>query len=335
MTDQPDSALGQLIYRGTGVPHRGIELLPPPPPWRVFHGEAPSAQRERIDARLGGTNRAAAYQPNREAVEMVNAALLLRRPLLVSGSPGTGKSGLAFSVAHELELGPVLWWPISRSSTLAEGLYRYDAIGRLEVSNLSAPDGFPMRDIGTFIRLGPLGTALLPSAEPRVLLIDDLDECDIDLPGGLLHVFDQGGFEIPELVRVAVEQPAISVVTSDGGSAAVTGGVITCSAFPMVVITSSGERQFPPQFLRHCLRLHLNPPTQHELAAIVTAHLGQDLADRSKDLIERLVQRGDASPAVDQLLNAIYLASSWTGTTVSGERLVETLLRRAETDDWA
>jgi len=336
MTVQPDSPLDQLIYRGTGEPHRGIEQLPPPPPWRRFDGMAPSVRQEKTEARLSQTNRALAYRPSPEAVEMVNAALLLRRPLLVTGSPGTGKSSLAFSVAHELGLGPVLLWPISRSSTLHQGLYHYDAIGKLDVTSLSATRmDAPAPDIGTFVRIGPLGTALLPSVEPRVLLIDELDKCDIDLPGDLLHVFEQGGFDIPELARVSAEQPDIRVLTADGGSAVVSRGVITCSAFPMVVITSSGEREFPPRFLRHCLRLELSPPTRDELAAIVTAHLGQDLADRSKDLIERVIARGDVSLAVDQLLNAIYLASSWTGTTVSGERLVETLLRRTETDDWA
>ena len=76
------------------------------------------------------------YQIDPEEAERVNAALYLRRPLLVTGEPGTGKSSLAYAVAAELGLGEVLRWPITSKSTLRDGLYRYDAIGRLQEANL-------------------------------------------------------------------------------------------------------------------------------------------------------------------------------------------------------
>lgn len=213
------------IYTGVGVPHDGIESLPPPPNWRSFDGgpSLPSPPTDRPDPstirRLGpGSNRRV---PNVDEIQMINAALFLRRPLLVTGRPGTGKSTLAYAVAEELKLGPVLRWPITSRSTLQEGLYRYDAIGRLREENLrqlrdrvhstadsSAEDCGQLHDnslacdIGRHLRLGPLGTALLAYDRPRVLLIDEIDKSDIDLPNDLLNVFEEGEYEIDELTRL-------------------------------------------------------------------------------------------------------------------------------------
>lgn len=125
---------------------------------------------------------------------MVNAALYLRRPLLVTGNPGTGKTSLAYSVAYELDLGEVLYWPITTRTTLKDGLYNYDAVGRLQDAKLNPDDS--LNRIGKYITLGPLGTALLPSERPRVLLIDEIDKSDVDLPNDLLHVFENGEYTI-------------------------------------------------------------------------------------------------------------------------------------------
>ena len=91
-------------------------------------------------------------------------------------------------------------------------------------------------DIGRYIRLGPLGTAFLPSRRPRVLLIDEMDKSDIDLPNNLLHVFEEGGFDIPELARL--EEPHVEVFPCDSDDRVpITRGRVTCHAFPFVVIT--------------------------------------------------------------------------------------------------
>ncbi|HEY0698434.1 MAG TPA: AAA family ATPase, partial [Micromonospora sp.] len=212
------------VYLGTGEPHDGIERLPEPPPWRAFDGTVPADAGEGVptgaEQRRDVIRRARAYLADPDVVDMVNASLYLRRPLLVTGKPGTGKSTLAFAVAHELRLGPVLYWPVTSRSTLADALYRYDAIGRLQEANLHRldPSAAPaVPDIGRYLRLGPLGTALLPAHRPRVLLVDELDKSDIDLPNDLLNVFEEGAFEIPELARLPVEQSQVRVGTADAG----------------------------------------------------------------------------------------------------------------------
>lgn len=297
------------IYTGAGEPHDGIDRLPPPPPWRVFDG-APTLEPPAPDAatgirrRLGDVARATTYRGDGEEVKLINSALLLRRPLLVTGKPGTGKSTLAYAIAHELRLGTVLHWPITSRSILLDGLYYYDAIRRVEDASLSGQSAVP--DIGRYLRLGPLGTALLPYHKPRVLLIDELDKSDIDLPNDLLTLFEKGEYEVPELSRLTDVE--IRVSTEDGRSVEVTNGQVRCHAFPIIVMTSNGEREFPPAFLRRCIRLTLKPPNRERLARIVEAHLGIETAAASRDLITQFLERtqhGDL--ATDQLLNAIYV----------------------------
>src|SRR5579859_6122575 len=100
------------IFTGMGTPHDGVEELPGPPPWRTFQGEV--LRPRSLPPTTGQGDK---YQAGEREIELVNAALFLRRPLLVSGKPGTGKSLLAQAVAHELKLGPVLEWPITSRST--------------------------------------------------------------------------------------------------------------------------------------------------------------------------------------------------------------------------
>src|SRR5262245_57077550 len=215
------------------------------------------------------------YQATEEQIRLVNAALYLRRPLLITGKPGVGKSALAYAVAYQLKLGPVLRWSITSRSTLTEGLYRYDAIGRLQEVQLN-PKQVP--DISKYLRLGPLGTALLPSDKPRVLLIDEIDKSDIDLPNDLLNIFEEGEYEIPELARLpAIDQPVPVREFQSDNKVKIDKGKVRCTTFPVVVLTSNGERDFPAPFLRRCLRLYIKPPDDKELARIVDAHLKEAL----------------------------------------------------------
>ncbi|MFF3482633.1 AAA family ATPase [Streptomyces sp. NPDC002701] len=262
----------------------------------------------------------------RHEADMVNAALYLRRPLLVTGRPGTGKSALAYRISRELGLGRVLRWHITSRSTLRSGLYEYDAIGRVQdaaaaraVSGTPAgepaanTDGAGGAEVGDYLQLGPLGTALLPYAAPRVLLIDEIDKSDLDLANDLLSVFEEGRYAIPELVRLRRRHPRTVVLTDDpDGSVTIEEGLVRCRAFPVVVVTSNGEREFPPAFLRRCLRLHMPEPDHERLADMVAAHFvdeetrGVDSLGLLEQFVRRSRERGGL--AADQLLNSAYLS---------------------------
>ncbi|MFF4404359.1 AAA family ATPase [Streptomyces sp. NPDC001262] len=323
------------IYRGAGLPHDGIRRLPPPPPWRDFAATAPDAGAGTDPSaarRLGVLRRLVEnHHPRPEEVEAVNAALYLRRPLLVTGNPGTGKSTLAHAVAYELGLGRVLRWPIVSRSTLRDGLYHYDAIARLQDVQLerAGGDGGERRSIGSYVRLGPLGTALLPAGQPRVLLVDELDKSDLDLPNDLLNALEEGEFHLPELERIADREPEVEVLTDDGGRAAIQGGRVRCTTFPLIVLTSNGERDFPAALLRRCIQLDLKPPGEEQLTAMVRAHLGDDAVTDGDALIQRFLDREPGEViAADQLLNALFLTQHAPRTErVTRDRLAEMLMQ--------
>lgn len=300
------------LFHGDGV-RRGAGL-PEPPPWRRF--------------RRTGADEPPVYVISEPEADVVNAALHLRRPLLVTGHPGTGKSSLARAVAYELELGEVLHWPVNSRSTLQDALYRYDAIGRLQETNRRKEAGLEAPGVGTFLRLGPLGTALAQEEQPRVLLVDELDKGDVDLPNDLLTVFEQGTFEIPELSRLPEEEREAEVLTADPHvTARVERGLVTCAHFPVVVITSNGERDFPPAFRRRCVPLHLTDPDERQLRGIIAGHLGEEALAEADDLVTAfLAQRAAGELATDQLLNAVFLRNG--GVPMGAEGLLATVLHR-------
>ncbi|WP_435240804.1 AAA family ATPase [Streptomyces cucumeris] len=344
--DQASAPPSWWIYHGDGA-RRTAWTLPDAPPWRRFDGRRPvpceaSAEAdgapgadgtdepddsdetvpggEDICARHGDegparTDIVTTYRAEREEARMVNAALRLRRPLLVTGKPGTGKSSLARGIAHELDLGRVLRWSVTSRTTLADGLYAYDAIGRLQDERRTQDPATGAAEhpggIGKYVRLGPLGTALLPSDRPRVLLIDELDKGDVDLPNDLLSVLEEGEFTIPELQRY----PAcdVWVMTDDGRREPVRHGRVRCAEFPVVVLTSNGEREFPPAFVRRCVRLDIRPPSRKKLERIVEAHLGPEVLRASASRLERFardLEEGRKLLATDQLLNTLQMEST-------------------------
>ncbi|MBW5422078.1 AAA domain-containing protein [Streptomyces sp. BG9H] len=303
------------LFRGDRVA-RQVDL-PEAPPWRRFGDDCGDRPRPRP------------YLIGRAEADVVSAALHLRRPLLVTGHPGTGKSSLAHAIAHELTLGPVLQWAINSRSALKDALYGYDAIGRLRETHLRQERGADEPGIGTFVRLGPLGTALVPRDRPRVLLVDELDKGDVDLPNDLLTVFEEGEFEIPELSRLPEDQAEVPVLTHGGDSewVTVTRGRVRCREFPVVVITSNGERDFPPAFMRRCVRLALPDPGEERLRDIVSAHLGEGALAGVDDLLHAFLnRRAPGELATDQLLNAVFLRKG--GVDLDAEGLLDAVLHR-------
>ncbi|MEV4053967.1 MoxR family ATPase [Amycolatopsis sp. NPDC049688] len=321
----PFDAPDWWIYRGTGRPIHDIDLagmLPDPPPWRCYSGippeedDGPPPDDGEAERRLGTAFTLAEQDIDPRELNMVNAALYLRRPLLVTGNPGTGKSSLAYRIARELGLGRVLRWAITSHTTLASGLYGYDAIGRVqEAATSQAQRGGEGEEppIGDFVRLGPLGTAFLPTRLPRVLLIDELDKSEADLPNDLLSLFEDGEFPIEELARVRTRHPEVTVHTADPErTAVVRDGRVACRAFPIVVMTSNGEREFPPAFLRRCLQLRIDNPDLHQLAAIVAGHLVDEHGEHRDRLVREFAEKSKAEGGLptDRLLDAVYLATS-------------------------
>ncbi len=344
------------IFTRNLVPHNGIKELPDPPPWRPFKTEVVRERRLPSDSDEIAfvTERGCTFQATPEMVEMVNAALYLRRPLLVTGRPGTGKSSLIYAVAYELRLGRVLRWPVTSKSMLKDALYMYDAIGRLQATQqrlqeaelravvakgeavsygraeIEARATLPI-DIGKYLQLGPLGTALLPTNRPWALLVDEIDKADIDLPNDLLNIFEEGEYIIPELARL--ETDAIEIRAHDSEETfPITRGHVRCHQFPFVVLTSNGEREFPGPFLRRCLRLEMPEPDEDLLAKIVAAHLGPEIAKAEAPLIEGFFRRRTTTAlATDQLLNAIHLVTSGHVQPSERKRLVESLFRELTT----
>ena len=348
-SSQEQPAQDWKFFKGNSKPHNDIEQLPEPPGWRSFGRtqnveqikfvEVSQAEAEKTQLR-GATFRLPQDDAGKELLNLVNAALYLRRPLLITGKPGTGKTSIAYAIAHELNLGSVLVWPITARSTLREGLYQYDAIARLQdaqalqlkkeaaIRKKAASQGSDSTkedpaeidniSIGNYFTLGPLGTAFLPYKRPRVLLIDEVDKSDINLPNDLLNLFEEGEYKIPELARLAKpnsaaseksEQPdaSVEVQTHDDSSAWIETGRVRCYEFPIIILTSNGERDFPPAFLRRCLRITMPDPNEEALTEIVKAHLKDASEGKIKKLVNDYSSRKNGILAPDQLLNVVYL----------------------------
>jgi MoxR-like ATPase len=331
---------------------QGLNAFPQLPPWRQFlsRENVDKVQDDRYWETLRGLAAEAAGSIQRSKsfrvqidkngyspiVDAVNAAIHLRRPLLVTGSAGLGKTTLAYAIAHELQLGPVLSWPITARANLVDAEYRYDAIARLQDANLEKlrrDDGTlgnesgdqEEGDLGDYIQLGPVGTAFLPSLRPRVLLIDEIDKSDLNLPNDLLNLFEEGEFEIPELLRLKRRRGidrnqvvTVEVRTADRDQVAtITNGRVKCCEFPIVIMTSNGERDFPPAFNRRCLRVKMPDATTESLLPIVRSHFEKadptgwtNSEENLTALIGQFLDKGNkADRATDQLLNAIYLVS--------------------------
>ncbi len=174
----------------------------------------------------------------------VNAAVLLRRPLLVKGEPGTGKTVLAHEIARTVGA-PLVEWNVKSTTKAQQGLYEYDAVARLRDGQLGDAR---VHDIGNYIRKGKLWEAFT-SPELPVLLIDEIDKADIEFPNDLLQELDRMSFDVYE-----------------------TGERITAAERPIVVITSNNEKDLPDAFLRRCFFHYIKFPERETMQAIIDVH---------------------------------------------------------------
>ncbi|WP_309611174.1 MoxR family ATPase [Sphingomonas sp.] len=214
----------------------------------------------------------------------VNAAVTLRRPLLVKGEPGTGKTVLAHEIAAALGA-PLIEWHIKSTTRAHQGLYEYDAVARLRDGQLGDER---VHDIRNYIRRGKLWEAFTAPVLP-VLLIDEIDKADIEFPNDLLQELDRMEFHVYE-----------------------TGETVKAVERPVVVITSNNEKELPDAFLRRCFFHYIKFPDRDTMMRIVDVHfpgIQKILVSRALDLFYevREVPGIKKKPSTSELLDWLKL----------------------------
>ncbi len=214
----------------------------------------------------------------------VNAAVTLRRPLLVKGEPGTGKTVLAHEIAKAANA-PLIEWHIKSTTKAHQGLYEYDAVARLRDGQLGDER---VHDIRNYIKRGKLWDAFTAPELP-VLLIDEIDKADIEFPNDLLQELDRMSFDVYE-----------------------TGETITAKERPIVVITSNNEKELPDAFLRRCFFHYIKFPDRDTMQAIVDVHfpgIQKMLVSKAMDIFYdiREVPGLKKKPSTSELLDWLKL----------------------------
>ena len=188
----------------------------------------------------------------------VNAAVTLRRPLLVKGEPGTGKTVLAHEIAKAIDA-PLIEWNVKSTTKAQQGLYEYDAVARLRDGQLGDER---VHDISNYIKKGKLWEAFT-SPELPVLLIDEIDKADIEFPNDLLQELDRMSFDVYEThTRIEAKER------------------------PIVVITSNNEKELPDAFLRRCFFHYIKFPDRETMRDIIEVHF----PDIQKNLVTKAME---------------------------------------------
>ena len=203
------------------------------------------------------------YVASEELMRAVNIAMVLQKPLLIKGEPGTGKTVLAEAIAKSLGKELIIW-NIKSTTKAQDGLYVYDVVQRLYDSQFG---GEGVDDIEKYVKLGKLGEAFTAD-EQVILLIDEIDKADLEFPNDLLWELDRMEFHIPE-----------------------TGRTVTAKHRPIVIITSNAEKELPDAFLRRCVFHYIEFPDRELMAEIVNVHfqdLDQHLLDQVLEAFYRI-----------------------------------------------
>lgn len=250
------------------------------------------------------------YLTNPALEAAVRCALVLQKPLLVRGEPGTGKTLLAEAIA-EAEGAQLLTWNVKSTTRAQDGLYHYDTVQRLYDSRFGDND---VRNIRDYIHMGPVGRAF-QAPDRVVLLIDEIDKADLEFPNDLLYELDRMRFTVSE-----------------------TGDEIVAEHRPIVIITSNAEKELPDAFLRRCVFHFIDFPDRELMSRIVEVHhpgLDRELLVQALDAfyslrgMERLRKRPSTSELVDWL--RMLRARGATGVEFSAETpYLGTLLKKEQ-----
>ncbi|KTF15801.1 AAA family ATPase [Pseudoalteromonas sp. H105] len=228
------------------------------------------------------------YIASNSLKQAVNAAILLEKPLLIKGEPGTGKTMLAEELAKSLDT-TLIQWHIKSTTKAQQGLYEYDAVSRLRDSQLGDER---VHDIGNYIVKGKLWQAFTYGEENNkrpVLLIDEIDKADIEFPNDLLLELDKMEFHVYE-----------------------TGERVVAKQRPIVIITSNNEKELPDAFLRRCFFHYIDFPSSDEMQQIVDVHhpdVKQDLVRQALEVFFGLreVNGIKKKPSTSELLDWLKL----------------------------
>jgi MoxR-like ATPase len=239
------------------------------------------AENTSAPSRFEGTS---SYIATDDLKVAVNAAVTLRRPLLVKGEPGTGKTVLAHEIAKAIDA-PLIEWNVKSTTKAQQGLYEYDAVARLRDGQLGDER---VHDIANYIKKGKLWEAFTCPELP-VLLIDEIDKADIEFPNDLLQELDRMSFDVYE-----------------------THETITAAERPIVVITSNNEKELPDAFLRRCFFHYIKFPDRETMQDIIDVHypgIQKTLVKKAMDIFYELreVPGLKKKPSTSELLDWLKL----------------------------
>ena len=222
------------------------------------------------------------YVVTRELMNAVNVSIALKKPLLIKGEPGTGKTMLAEAIADALDMELIIWG-IKSTTKAQEGLYVYDTVQRLYDSQFGEGN---VADISQYIKLGKLGEAF-SSDKQVVLLIDEIDKAVLEFPNDLLWELDKMQFYINE-----------------------TKETITTKHRPIVIITSNAEKELPDAFLRRCIFHYIEFPDKEKMEEIIRVHYGdidRNLCEKALDAFYEIRKMDELQkkPSTSELLDWI------------------------------